>query len=281
MLKTKIIRFISVKQVLALVGLSLLVFMSQTHPLIAQSVTQGYNSDEALQRGMIVMLKKGDTGKVNALTTEQVTSMQGVVVSANDSPITISATNQKVYVATSGKFLVLVTDQNGPIAVGDYITISALGGIGMKTGLSQALVLGRALEPFDAKSRALSTAKIKDNKGKEQSVNIGLISTDISIVRNPSLKVEAHVPDVLRKASESVAQKSVGANRIYIGMIILMLTAVIAGVVLYAGVRSSIIALGRNPLSRKTIVRSLIQVIITSLIIFLVGLFGVYLLLKL
>jgi hypothetical protein len=46
-------------------------------------------------------------------------------------------------------------------------------------------------------------------------------------------------------------------------------------------VRSSMIALGRNPLSRKSILRGMFQVIITSIIIFICGLFGVYLLLKL
>jgi hypothetical protein len=229
---------------------------------------------------MIVTLKKNDSSKVSALTSEEVSHMQGVVVSPNDAAITISSANEKIFVANTGHFSVLVSDQNGHINTGDYITISALGGIGMKADTSQALVLGKALVGFDGKN-ALSSAKIKGANGRDETVNIGLILTDINIVRNPSLKVEASVPSFLKKTSTAVAQKDVGANRIYIGMVILGLTAIIAGIVLYAGVRSSIVALGRNPLSRKTIIKGLIQVVVTSIIIFLLGLFGVYMLLKL
>jgi len=51
--------------------------------------------------------------------------------------------------------------------------------------------------------------------------------------------------------------------------------------VMYSGIRSGMIAVGRNPLSKKSIIRSLIQTVIAGLIIFLAGVFAVYLLLKL
>jgi hypothetical protein len=49
---------------------------------------------------------------------------------------------------------------------------------------------------------------------------------------------------------------------------------------LYAGVRSSVISMGRNPLARKTIIRNLIQIVLIALIILVTGLIAVYLLLK-
>lgn len=281
MTQSKIKHLPSIKQLFSLLALVGLLFVSQTHSLVAQSVAQGYASDETLQRGMIVMLKKDDKAKITVLTNAEITKMLGVVIGSNDSPITVSADNQKIIVANSGRHEVLVSDQNGGIKQGDYVTISAISGIGMKTSSIQSFVLGKALADFDGKKAVLSSAKLKDGSGKDQTVNIGLLLTDIDIARNPSLKVEAHVPEILRKASESIAQKEVAAPRIYIGMIILFVTAIVAGFIIYAGVRSSIISLGRNPLSRKTILRSLFQVIVTSLIIFLCGIFGVYLLLKL
>lgn len=281
MVITKIKRFATAKQILAILGLTLLVAMSHIHPLVAQSVTQGYGTDETLQRGMIVQLKKDDTSKVEVLTNDSNSKIQGVVVNANDAPFTVSDGSQKVFVASSGQYLVLVSDQNGSIAPSDYVSISALAGIGMKANSTQPQVLGKAINGFNGKDNVLSSSKIKDGDGKEQPVNIGLSIVDISITKNPQLKAEANVPSFLKKASETVAQKSVGANKVYIGVVLLVLTALISGVVLYAGVRSSIVALGRNPLSRKTIVKGMIQVLITSLIIFLLGLFGVYLLLKL
>ncbi len=248
---------------------------------VAQVVPQGYKSDETLQRGMLVMLKNGDSSKITALTASDSDKMLGVVVDKNDTPVTISDGSQVVYVANTGHFEVLVSDQNGSINANENISVSALAGIGMKSDTAQRNIVGKALTNFNGKDNIIGTTKIKDTAGKEKEVHIGYITTDISLGKNPQFKTEAQVPEALRKVSTAVAQKQVTASKIYIGMVLLFLTSVIAAIVLYAGVRSSMIALGRNPLSRKSILRGMFQVIITSIIIFICGLFGVYLLLKL
>lgn len=281
MLRTRLKQTFPVKKLLAVAGLGLLLLLSHAHLADSQAVIQGYNTDDSLQSGMIIMFKKDDTSKVAALSPDTPDKMQGVVVNPNDAPVTISDGNQKVYVATTGHYDVLISDQGGAINPGDYITISSVNGIGMKAGSTQPVVLGKALTGFDSRNGVLSTTTLKDKAGKENKINFGKVSVDISISRNPQLKVEANVPSSLRKVSEAVAQRDVTANRIYLGMVMIFITSFVAAIVLYAGVRSSIVALGRNPLSRKSIFRSLIQVIITSVIIFLCGLFGVYLLLKL
>jgi hypothetical protein len=274
---------ITKKQFVAIFALLALVFVSQTHPLIAQSVTQGYSTDENIQRGMMVRLSKTDTGKVTFLTNDSVDDMFGVVVSRGDSPLTVTTEGQQVYVANSGQHEVLVSDQNGNVGVGDLVTISAIAGVGMKAGNSQSLVLGKSLNGFDPNKGSLSSSKVKNASGQEQTVKLGLTTVDIDVTRNPLLKGEAQVPAALKKAAQDIAgkDKEVGANRIYIGVVVLILASVVSAIVLYAGIHSAMIALGRNPLSRKTIIRSMIQVVIISLIIFLSGLFGVYLLLKL
>jgi hypothetical protein len=61
----------------------------------------------------------------------------------------------------------------------------------------------------------------------------------------------------------------------------MVIAGAVSGSLIYSGIRSGMIAIGRNPLSKKSIVRGIIQVVIVGLIIFLVGVFGVYLLLKL
>lgn len=281
MTKTKIRAWITLKHLTALFALVFLVAFSQLHPLFAQSVTQGYATDEDLQRGMLVKLSRENSGKVTFLTNDTVDEMFGVVVSRSDSPLTVTEDTQQVYIANSGKYDVLVSDQNGTISSGDLITISAIAGVGMRAGNSQSLVLGKSVNGFDPSKGSLSTTKIKTSTGQEQTVRLGLTSVDIDITKNPLLKGEAQVPTFLKKAADGIAQKEVGATRVYIGVVVIILTSFIAAVVLYAGVRSAMIALGRNPLSRKTIIRSMIQVVIISLIIFLCGIFGVYLILKL
>ncbi len=132
MIKTKIRQYFFFRRSLSLAALGLLVMASLSHPLAAQTLTQGYNSDTPLQRGMIVQLKKDDPSKIEPATSDTMERIHGVVVAANDALVTLSADGQKTFVATGGRFEVLVSNQNGPVSAGDYITISALPGIGMR-----------------------------------------------------------------------------------------------------------------------------------------------------
>lgn len=282
MLKTKIKQIISWQRIFAFFALIALVAVSVSGPLGAQNVTQGYNSDIPMQKGMIVQLKKSDTTKVELVSIETLDQMHGVVVEANDAPLTLSDEGRKVFVAINSPFEVLVSDQNGPIEPGDYITISALQGVGMKAGVTEPIVVGRALTGFDGKSGVVSSSEITDSAGAKKQVNLSRVNVDISVSRNPNLKGEdPNVPEVLRRASESIAGKKVNATRIYLSVFVFIISTIAATSLLYAGVRNGLISIGRNPLSRKMIVKGMFQVILTGLIIFITGLFGVYLLLKL
>ncbi|HWT56117.1 MAG TPA: hypothetical protein VN031_03755 [Candidatus Microsaccharimonas sp.] len=249
-----------------------------------QAVTQGYGSDTVLQNGMIVMLDPKDSSKVAPLTTDTVTKMQGVVVAANDATVTIGSNGNKsqVFVATFGHYDVLVSNQNGPIKAGDYITISALAGVGMKVDTTQPTVLGKATADFSGSGTVAGTAKLKDSTGKEVSVSIGRVPIDISISHNPLQQTSADgLPGFLRSASEAVAGKPVSTARVYIALVVLLVSAFVAGGILYSGVRGGLIAIGRNPMAKKQIVGGIIRVVLSGLICFILGIFGVYLLLKL
>lgn len=282
MQKTKIRQLLTLPRLLAILGLGLLVTLSIIQTLHAQAVTQAYASDDPVERGMIVRIKKEDTTKITPLTSDTIDQMHGVVVDSNDAPVTLSTAGQHFFVATIGHFDVLVDTQNGPIAPGDYITISAVSGIGMKAGSKETLIVGHALAGFDGKTGVVGTSDITDSSGAKHTVSIGRVQADINVTRNPLLKAtEPNVPDFLRKTTEAIAGKPVPAIRIYLGLLIFVISTIVAGSLLYSGVRSAIISIGRNPLSKKSIIRGLIQVIITGLIIFILGIFGVYLLLKL
>jgi len=282
MAKTKIKRLLSWHRVVALTALLLLMLLSTTGLIFAQAVTQGFGTDTTLQKGMIVQLVKEDTTKVEPVKTETIDQMYGVVVDSNDAPVTLSDEGRKIFVATVGPFEVLVSDQNGPISPGDYLTISSIQGVGMKAGEKEPVVAGRALAGFDGKSNTIGSSEVTDSEGNKKQVNFARINADISVSRNPLLKgEEPNVPEILRKASEAVAGKPVAATRIYLAVFVFIVSTIAAGSLLYAGVRNGLISIGRNPLSKKTIIRGMFQVILTGLIIFITGVFGVYLLLKL
>lgn len=251
----------------------------------AQSVTQSYiNRGQVLYNGMIVSLRDNNAAEVEALDKQNAKDMLGIVTAANDAPVSLSTVTdqQQVYVATTGKFNVLVSTEEGPIKVGDFITISSLHGIGMKATTTDEIVIGKALEAFDGKTVNAGETQVKDDKGRTRKVTLGRVQVDISVAHNPfyqNAKVDG-VPAFLAKAAQVVTDSPVGAMRIYAAAGILVIALIVAGFVIYSGVRSGMVAIGRNPLAKKSITRGLIQVILTALIIFIIGLIAVYLLLK-
>ncbi len=267
------------QRLLASALLALLIIFSLASPIAAQTVLQGYSSDEPLQKGMIVTAKADDQSKVEAVTDKTIEKMKGVVTDANDSPVTLSGDGKKVFVATTGPYEVLVSNENGPINQGDYISISSLAGIGMKATDTQSTVFGRATTKFEGGGDSIGKTQAKSGG----TVEFGRIKVDIAILKNPNMKApdKDQVPDVLQKVASSVAEKPVSAIRIYLALAVLIVTGGVAAVTLFSGVRSSVISIGRNPLSKGMIVKGLVQVLLLSVIIFITGLFGVYLLIKL
>jgi hypothetical protein len=280
MFNTKIRELITFRRCSAFLALLVLVAMKLSGVLYAQSVTQGYGTDETLQRGMIVGTLKDDATKVESINLDQLDNILGVVVDANDSPITLSGEQEKVFVATVGRYEVLVSDQEGEIGVGDYVTVSSLNGIGMRATYEQSEIVGRAIEAFNGTEGVVGTSELTDTKGEKRNVNIGRIELDVGISKNPLAKSAAVTPEWLGKIGQAIAGKSLSPARIYISAAIFLIGSFIAGAILYAGIRSSIIAVGRNPLSKRSIMRGLLEVIFTSLIIFIVSVVGVYLLLR-
>lgn len=254
-------------------------------PATTDGVAQSYTAQGTIRQGMIVGLNHQDTTRVAPLTTHNITDMLGAVIAASDAPLTLSGTanETQVYVATSGQYNVLVSNQNGQIRIGNYISISGLNGIGMKADDSEQTILGKAVSNFDGTAaHSTSTATVTTRNGVKANVNIGIVTVAINVTSNPNLgKGTGNLPGFLQVASTSIANKTVSAPRVYLSLGVLILTAFISGSLLYGGVRNGIVSIGRNPLARRSIMRSLVQVVLVSVIVFIIGLFAVYLLLRL
>ena len=103
---------------------------------ISKEVTQSYDADPAVQIGMVVKLKDKDPKTVEPLSSDDADKMLGIVIPSSNATIVLSpqkVTKQQVLVTNTGHFNVLVSNQNGPIKVGDYVMVSAVAGTGMKT----------------------------------------------------------------------------------------------------------------------------------------------------
>jgi hypothetical protein len=252
---------------------------------ISAQVASTYNADATVQQGMIVQLKDKAPTDVTALASSSTSKILGVVIPNNNVAIVLTpqtVTKQQVLVATNGKHEVLVSNQDGPIKVGDFLSISAITGVAMKSGVTQEQVIGKAAGNFTGTAAVISSVNVKDQLGKDNKIAIGRITVDISIAHNPlNQKTVDFVPAFLVSLAQSVANKSVSVARIYLSSVVVFATTVISAIMLYSGVRSGMIAVGRNPLSKKSIIKSLIQTVIAGLIVFIVGILAVYLLLKL
>jgi hypothetical protein len=265
-----------------LIVVGLVLFAGATTKLVlAQDVTQGYGSTTTLQNGLIVELDPNNSSDVEPVTSTDAANMLGVTVGAGNSPVSLSNNGaaSQVYVATYGQYDVLVSNQDGAVKTGDFITISSLDGVGMKAGSNQTIIIGKALGNFDGSTNVVSTATVGG-----AAVSLGYVQVDISVAHNPLYQKQtttsAGVPSFLARAAQVVTNKPLGAARIYAGLVVLLVSVLVAGGLLIAGVRSSMTAIGRNPLARHSIMRGLMQVILLALIIVSAGLVAVYLLLK-
>lgn len=250
----------------------------------AQSVSKSYTADTGTMAGMIVQIDKDDGKRVKAAVKSDLNAVHGIVVLPNDAPLSLTeATNERqVYVATSGNYKILVSDENGAIRKDDYVAVSSIDGVGMQANPLPNVVVGKALSAFDGSSGVKSVTTIKDSKDRERVIRFGYVEASINVTRNPLVQNTApNLPSVLQKASEGIADKPVSPIRVYVSIVVLIITTIIVVFVMVTGIRSSVIALGRNPLARKNILRNLVQVVIIGLMILIVGLFAVYLLLKL
>ncbi len=271
----------SLRRFFSIMGLAFLIIVSHSGAVRAQTITQGYASEAAIQRATIVSLKQDDTKSVEPASLNNLDRLHGVVVSANDAPFTLSTEEERTFVATTGRFEAFVSNENGAVQPGDFITVSRVAGIGMKAGEKEPYIIGKAINTFDGETAVLSTTTVSDG-GVDKKVSIGRVQIDIGVSGNPLLKpTKANLPGFLERLAESIAEKPVNPTRIYIGLVMFIGTVLLSGILLYSGIRSGIISVGRNPLSKKSITKSLMQVILTSVIILLLGVFAVYLLLRL
>ncbi|MEN9389537.1 MAG: YapH protein, partial [Candidatus Parcubacteria bacterium] len=108
-----------------------------------------YTSTDSLEAGQLVTVDINHAGKVKKTTTPYQNASLGIVSSE---PGLLLGQGQDYEttaypIALAGRVPVKVNSQNGPIAIGDPITSSAIAGIGMKA-TQAGRIIGYALENF-------------------------------------------------------------------------------------------------------------------------------------
>ena len=243
-----------------------IVFLSPAFPAAAQgnsAIAQQFQTkDDGVTTASLVSAGKGNDSTIERSSINHPDRLVGVV--ASDPLIALSDGGTGVQVVISGLTLALVSDIGGAVATGDKITISPIEGVGMKA-TDRTTIVGTA--QADLKTDQAETRTVTDKSGRKVTIRIGLVPVQIGVAffAPESDKPTAFVPSFLQEIANNLSGRDVSPIRVLVAALILLLLFVSVTVLLYSAVRSSIISIGRNPLSEAAVRKSLIQVLLTAL----------------
>lgn len=240
-------------------------------------ISQNYQTSTAIPVGAIVSLKEGTTDTVGQASVSSVDTLIGVTIDAGSAFISLTREpDAEVQVATSGIVQVYASSINGDIVRGDQITASPISGVGMKA-TDNVRVVGIAQSNLDQNSGSMQ--KYKDSDGVEKETLIGQIPVLVNVSYFFKEPERTLVPSAIQNLANALAGKEVSTLPIILAAAIFIIMLIIVVSIIYSMIRSSIISVGRNPLSQSAIYRDLIQLSALVIGILGVGLIAIYLIL--
>jgi hypothetical protein len=241
------------------------------------SLSQNYTTAKPIPTGSIVSLKDNSSDEVVVASSSNVDNLIGIVINASDALIALTSDrNNQVQVATSGTVRVLASDINGPIRQGDHITASPIIGIGMKA-TDNIRVAGIAQNDLTEANAERET--YIDENGVEQTILVGQVPVIVNVsyfFKEPERTI---IPSALQNIANALAGKTVSTLPIVLSAAVFLIMLIVVVSIIYSMIRSSIISVGRNPLSQSAIYRDVIQISALVLGILAVGLISIYLIL--
>jgi hypothetical protein len=266
-------------QTIVLSVVALLLTFAFSLPVAAQNnsaiAQQFHTLDSDITPASLVTMQQAKTNTIELSTLEHADRLVGVV---SDKPlIQLSAGESGVQVVTNGLVKTLVSDVNGAIVAGDKITASPIEGVGMKA-VEDTTVVGTAQGPMTNKQ----TRTIKDTAGKDVQVRVGLVTVQVGVssFTADSNKQSTLIPAALQQVANNLAGQNVSPVRVLVAGLILLLLFACITILLYSAVRSSIISIGRNPLSERAVRKSLVQVAVTVVAVLMFAVALIYIVLR-
>ena len=250
-------------------------------PLLAakvdSAISQGFTSQEELAVGSLVSLTEDATnGTVQAANTDNGQRLVGVM--SKQSLVELTNGARGVQVVIGGSSYALVSDINGEVKRGDKIAPSPLSGIGMKATESTQ-VLGTVEEDF-VNAKQVSEQQIKDKNDVSRTVKVGLVMTQVNVAYYQRPEDNAtFLPSFMMQFANQLVGRQVAPIRVLIAFILLIASFGGIAVLLYSSVSSSIISIGRNPLSADAVHKGIFEVGALAVGILLLTLIALYLVL--
>jgi hypothetical protein len=244
---------------------------------VDSAISQGFIAKQNLPVGAVVSFTADvKDGTVEAGHTDNATRLVGVITKT--ALIELSGGASEVQVATSGSSFALISDINGEVKRGDKIAASPVAGIGMKATESTQ-VLGTAEENFSA-AQQVSERKVTTTTGESRTIKVGLLTTQVNVAyyQKPD-ESDSILPAFLLRFASNLVGRDVAPLRVLIALVLLSAGFGGVAVLLYSSVRSSIISIGRNPLSADAVHKGVFEIAGIAFGVLLLTLIAVYLVL--
>ncbi len=252
---------------------SLLMIVPHAHAVT--SISQSYLTTEELALGSIVSLQPSTTDEIKAANTENADYIFGVTINEASSLLTLSGTKgTQVQVATGGTVSVLVSDFNGEIRQGDAITASPISGVGM-LAKDNIRIIGMAQTDMKGGKKQ----SYKNQKGEDKTVNIAQVPVLVNVAYFFKEPDKTLIPSAIQNIANGIAGKKVDSLPVLISAGIFLVMIIVVVSIVYTMVRSSIISVGRNPMSQSAVYRDLVQLSALVIAILAVGIVAIYLVL--
>ena len=250
---------------LLLAGVTGLLILLSLTPVGAASanLSRSYQASESIKNGSLVSIDPKQADYVQLANTSNAERLVGVALASDDSLLAVDAADGKIQVANSGTVDVLVSTLGGTIGVGDEIGVSPFSGVGMKATIGSR-VIGLAQTKFDNGSEGAIDQTVTDKNDKTSQVKVGYVRLSIAI--STESNAGSTQLNSLQRVTHDLTGRTVSTLRIILSLVVAATSLLILITLIYAAIYGSIVSIGRNPLAKYAVFRTLTTVIVIALI---------------
>jgi len=268
----------SFRLLLVSMPVALFAFTSASASAASANLSHSYHALGSIPNGSLVSLDSQQPNYVEMANTYNSVGLIGVSVPVNDSLLAVDQSTNPgdVQVATAGSASILVSTLNGDVHVGDQIGVSPFNGVGIEA-LPDSRVIGLAETAFTAQTAGATSEQVTDKSGKASTITVGYAEVSIAIGSNATgagVNINA-----LQRVAKNLTGHVVSTFRIIIGLSVAVIASLALITLIYASIYGSIISIGRNPLAKYAVFRTLGSVLGLALLTAVIAGLTIFLLL--
>jgi hypothetical protein len=261
-----------------LVALAVVIFIVLGTSVVnaaSPSLSRSYNATTSIPSGSLVSIVSGKTGYVEPANTANGQRLLGVASNGNQSLLAVNPSSGTVQVVTDGTVSALVSTLNGKISVGSQVSVSPFNGVGMKasTGLR---IIGLSETSFNTGTAGATSQQVTDKSGHKHNITVGYVRLEIAIGSASSTSALSGIQNF----AEALTGHPISIVRIIISLIVATVALASIITLIYASIYGGIISIGRNPLAKYPVLRTLTLVLGMTVLIAAVATATIFLLLE-